>query len=181
MRHDRELDVDLVRSVVEERVAWEKASLPRAAAAARIGWHWSDLVRMGKEGRITIGRGDRYLIADLDAMAAEADGEQYVTAQVAATDVLEIRASDWKYVAAAGGFGRRTSTRRRWGGTARSPSPSTGSVTSARCGTCPASTGRPSGACRRGRRPRCASTPGWPRPGRKPCVASPRPSPTGTA
>ncbi|POX58845.1 hypothetical protein C3492_35525 [Streptomyces sp. Ru62] len=98
----RELDVDLVRSVVKERLAWEKASLPRAAAAERIGWHWSDLVRMGKEGRITIGRGDRYLITDLDAMAAEADGEQYVTAQVAATDVLEIRASDWKYVEAAG-------------------------------------------------------------------------------
>ncbi|MFF8884036.1 hypothetical protein [Streptomyces flaveolus] len=90
----RELDVDLVRSVVEERVAWEKASLPRAAAAARIGGHWSDLVRMGKEGRITTGRGDRYLIVELDAMAAEADGEQYVTAQVAATDVLEIRADE---------------------------------------------------------------------------------------
>ncbi|MEU2380340.1 3'-5' exonuclease [Streptomyces misionensis] len=98
----RELDIDLVRSVVRERVAWEAASLPRDAAAARIGWHWSDLVRMGEEGRITTGRGGRYLIADLDKMAAEADGEQYVTAQVAATDVLEIRASDWRYVEAAG-------------------------------------------------------------------------------
>ncbi|MGW3414610.1 3'-5' exonuclease [Streptomyces sp. NPDC000888] len=98
----RELDTDLVRSVVGERVAWEAASLTRDAAASRIGWHWSDLVRMGEEGRITIGRSDRYLIADLDKMAAEADGEQYVTAQAAATDVLEIRASDWRYVEAAG-------------------------------------------------------------------------------
>ncbi|GHB76289.1 hypothetical protein GCM10010331_75250 [Streptomyces xanthochromogenes] len=98
----RELDTDLVRSVVGERVAWEAASLPRDAAASRIGWHWSDLVRMGEEGRITTGRGGRYLITDLDTMAAEADGEQYVTAQAAATDVLEIRASDWKYVEAAG-------------------------------------------------------------------------------
>ncbi|MEV6425040.1 3'-5' exonuclease [Streptomyces sp. NPDC051662] len=98
----RELDVDLVRSVAGERVAWEAASLPRDAAAARIGWHWSDLVRMGEEGRITTGRGGRYLLTDLDKMAAEADGEQYVTAQAAATDVLEIRASDWKYVEAAG-------------------------------------------------------------------------------
>ncbi|MFJ4745390.1 3'-5' exonuclease [Streptomyces sp. NPDC088775] len=98
----RELDVELVRSVVGERVAWEAASLTREAAASRIGWHWSDLVRMGEEGRITIGRGGRYLITDLDTMAAEADGEQYVTAQAAATDVLEIRASDWKYIEAAG-------------------------------------------------------------------------------
>ncbi|MCX4682621.1 exonuclease domain-containing protein [Streptomyces sp. NBC_01433] len=98
----RELDTALVRSVVGERVAWEAASLPRDAAASRIGWHWSDLVRMSEEGRITTGRGGRYLIADLDKMAVEADGEQYVTAQAAATDVLEIRASDWKYVEAAG-------------------------------------------------------------------------------
>ncbi|MCS0606014.1 3'-5' exonuclease [Streptomyces sp. LP11] len=98
----RELDVELVRAVVGERVAWEAASLPRDAAAERIGWHWSDLVRMGEEGRITTGRGGRYLITDLDTMAAEADGEQYVTAQYAATDVLEIRLSDWKYVEAAG-------------------------------------------------------------------------------
>ncbi|MFE5841993.1 exonuclease domain-containing protein [Streptomyces niveus] len=96
------LDPDLVRSVVGERVAWEEVSLPRDEAAERIGWHWHDLVRMGEEGRITTGRGGRYLITDLDTMAAEADGEQYVTAQYAATDVLEIRASDWKYVEAAG-------------------------------------------------------------------------------
>ncbi|MEV3952314.1 hypothetical protein AB0K57_32560 [Streptomyces halstedii] len=96
------LDVDLLRSVVGERVAWEAASLPHDAAAARIGWHWRDLVRRGEEGRITNGRGGRYLITDLDTMAAEADGEQYLTAQAAATDVLEIRASDWKYVEAAG-------------------------------------------------------------------------------
>ncbi|WP_053726669.1 hypothetical protein [Streptomyces sp. WM6378] len=96
------LDTDLVRSVVADRLAWEAASLPRDAAADRIGWHWSDLVRMGEEGRITTGRGGRYLIADLDTMAAEADGEQYVTAQAAATDVLEIRPSDWKYVLDAG-------------------------------------------------------------------------------
>ncbi|MEK8175022.1 3'-5' exonuclease [Streptomyces sp. M19] len=56
---------------------------------------------MSEEGRITTGRGGRYLITDLDTMAAEADGEQYITAQAAATDVLEIRASDWKYVEAA--------------------------------------------------------------------------------
>lgn len=98
----RDLDAGLVRAVVGERVAWEAASLPRDAAAARIGWHWSDLVRMGEAGRITTGRGGRYLITDLDTMAQEADGEQYVTAQAAATDVLEIRASDWKYVEAAG-------------------------------------------------------------------------------
>ncbi|MEU6277078.1 hypothetical protein ABZ871_32440 [Streptomyces populi] len=61
-----------------------------------------ELWRAGEEGRITTGRGGRYLIADLDAMASEADGEQYVTAQVAATDVLEIRASNWRYVEAAG-------------------------------------------------------------------------------
>ncbi|PJE97134.1 hypothetical protein CUT44_14220 [Streptomyces carminius] len=97
-----DLGADLVRSVVAERVAWEAASLPRDAAAERIGWHWSDLDRMGREGRITTGRGGRYLIADLDKLTEEADGEQYVTAQVAATDVLEIRASDWRYVEAAG-------------------------------------------------------------------------------
>lgn len=95
------LDADLVRSVVAERVAWEAASLPRDAAAERIGWHWSDLERMAGEGRITTGRGGRYLTADLDRLAEEADGEQYITAQAAA-DVLEIRASDWRYVEAAG-------------------------------------------------------------------------------
>ncbi|MER6113566.1 3'-5' exonuclease [Streptomyces hirsutus] len=62
------LDADLVRSVVAERLAWEAASLPRDAAAERIGWHWSDLDRMGREGRITTGRGGRYLIADLDRL-----------------------------------------------------------------------------------------------------------------
>ncbi|RPF30181.1 exonuclease [Streptomyces sp. Ag109_G2-6] len=56
---------------------------------------------MGREGRITIGLDGRYLIADLDKLAAEADGEQYLTAQAAA-DVLEIRPSDWRYVEAAG-------------------------------------------------------------------------------
>ncbi|MGA4960355.1 hypothetical protein [Streptomyces lavendulocolor] len=56
---------------------------------------------MGREGRITTGRADRYLITDLDKLAAEADGEQYITAQAAA-DVLEIRPADWKYVEAAG-------------------------------------------------------------------------------
>ncbi|MEU6965135.1 3'-5' exonuclease [Streptomyces chrestomyceticus] len=98
----RVLDIEVVRAVVGERLAWEAASLPRDAAAERIGWHWSDVARMGEEGRITTGRGGRYLIADLDKMAEEADGEQYVTAQTAATDVLEIRPSDWKYVEAAG-------------------------------------------------------------------------------
>ncbi|MDX3025400.1 3'-5' exonuclease [Streptomyces acidiscabies] len=96
------LDEDLVRGVVAERLAWEAASVPRDAAAARIGWHWRDIERMGEEGRITLGKGRRYLITDLEALAAEADGEQYITAQAAA-DVLEIRyPSDWRYVEAAG-------------------------------------------------------------------------------
>ncbi|GHE51488.1 3'-5' exonuclease [Streptomyces capitiformicae] len=96
------LDEDLVRGVVDERRAWEAASVPRDAAAERIGWHWRDIERMGAEGRITLGKGRRYLIADLEALAAEADGEQYITAQAAA-DVLEIRhPADWKYVEAAG-------------------------------------------------------------------------------
>ncbi|MFE7658100.1 3'-5' exonuclease [Streptomyces bottropensis] len=97
----REVDVELLRAIISERQAWFEASLPRDAAAERIGWHWSDLSRMGREGRITTGRADRYLIADLDKLAAEADGEQYVTAQAAA-EVLEIRAADWKFVEAAG-------------------------------------------------------------------------------
>ncbi|MFF7139496.1 transposase [Streptomyces sp. NPDC008196] len=93
----------LVRGVVAGRIAWEEASVPRDAAAARIGWHRRDIVRMGEEGRITLGKGGRYLIADLEALAAEADGEQYITAQTAAEDVLEIRyPADWKYVEAAG-------------------------------------------------------------------------------
>ncbi|WP_171053399.1 3'-5' exonuclease [Streptomyces marianii] len=96
------LDVELVRKIVADRVEWEQASLPRDAAAERIGWHWSDIARMGREGRITTGRGERYLIADLDKLAEEADGEQYITAQAAATDVLEIRPTDFKYVEAAG-------------------------------------------------------------------------------
>jgi hypothetical protein len=96
------LDTDLVRSVVAKRLTWEAASLPRDAAAERIGWHWSDLERLGREGRITTGRGGRYLIADLDKLAEEADGEQYVTAQAAASDVLEIRPTDFKYVEGAG-------------------------------------------------------------------------------
>ncbi|MEU9529751.1 3'-5' exonuclease [Streptomyces sp. NPDC048210] len=95
------LDTELVRAVVADRVAWFEVSLPQDAAAERIGWHRSDIARMGREGRITTGRADRYLIADLDKLAEEADGEQYVTAQAAA-DVLEIRPSDWRYVEAAG-------------------------------------------------------------------------------
>ncbi len=43
----------------------------------------------GREGRITIGRGGRYLIIYLDRLAEEADGEQYVTAQAAVSDALE--------------------------------------------------------------------------------------------
>ncbi|UFR07162.1 3'-5' exonuclease [Streptomyces sp. Go40/10] len=96
------LDENVVRGVVAERMAWEEASLPRDAAAERIGWHWRDIERLGQEGRITMGKGGRYLIADVDALAAEADGEQYITAKAAA-DVLEIRhPADWKYVEAAG-------------------------------------------------------------------------------
>jgi DNA polymerase III epsilon subunit-like protein len=96
------LAADLVRQVVDERVAWEEASLPRDEAAARIAWHWRDIRRMGDEGRITVGRDGRYLIADLDRLAAEADGEQRITAQAAA-DELEIRfPTDWQYVEATG-------------------------------------------------------------------------------
>jgi DNA polymerase III epsilon subunit-like protein len=96
------LDEDLVRGIVAERLAWEAASVPRDAAAERIGWHWRDIERMGAEGRITLGKGRRYLITDLETLAAEADGEQYITAQAAA-DVLEIRhPADWRYVEAAG-------------------------------------------------------------------------------
>lgn len=64
------LDVELVRRVVEERREWIGASLPRDAAAERIGWHWRDILRVGQEGRITVGRDDRYLISDLDRLAA---------------------------------------------------------------------------------------------------------------
>ncbi|MFG2463745.1 3'-5' exonuclease [Streptomyces sp. NPDC048523] len=97
------LDEDLVRDVVDERLAWEAASLTRDAAADRIGWHWRDIERMGAEGRITQGKGGRYLITDLETLATEADGEQYITAQAAAEDVLEIRhPADWKYVEATG-------------------------------------------------------------------------------
>ncbi|GGN40883.1 hypothetical protein [Streptomyces fuscichromogenes] len=96
------LDKDLVRGVVAERLAWEAASVSRDAAAERIGWHWRDIKRMGAEGRITLAKGRRYLIIDLETLAAEADGEQYITAQAAA-DVLEIRhPADWRYVEAAG-------------------------------------------------------------------------------
>ncbi|GAA2639783.1 hypothetical protein GCM10010425_50130 [Streptomyces spororaveus] len=97
----RELDAGLVGSIVSARVAWSEVSLTRDAAAERIGWHWRDLARMGREGRIAIGPGDRYRIADLDKLAVEAEGEQHVTAQAAA-DILEIRPTDWKYVEAAG-------------------------------------------------------------------------------
>jgi hypothetical protein len=96
------LDEDLVRRVVAERTAWLEASLSRDEAAERIGWHWRDIERMGQEGRITTGRLGRYLTADIDRLAAEADGEQYVTAQAAA-EILEIRhPADWRYVEAAG-------------------------------------------------------------------------------
>ncbi|WP_160311286.1 3'-5' exonuclease [Streptacidiphilus anmyonensis] len=95
------VDAELLRRIVDERVAWMQASLTRDQAAERIGWHWRDIDRMGREGRITVGALDRYLVEDLDRLAAEADGEQYITAQAAA-DVLEIRPADWKYVEAAG-------------------------------------------------------------------------------
>ncbi|WP_031129018.1 RICIN domain-containing protein [Streptomyces aureocirculatus] len=68
------LDIELVRRIVTERQDWLGGSLPRDAAAERIGWHWRDILRMGTEGRITTGPGDRYLITDLDRLAAEADG-----------------------------------------------------------------------------------------------------------
>ncbi|MDH6544939.1 3'-5' exonuclease [Streptomyces sp. SPB4] len=97
----RELDVDLITSIVAARVAWFEVSLNQDAAVERIGWHWRDLARMAREGRITVGPGDRYRITDLDTLAAEAEDEQHVTAQTAA-DILEIRPTDWKYVEAAG-------------------------------------------------------------------------------
>ncbi|MFC8790814.1 exonuclease domain-containing protein [Streptomyces cinereoruber] len=98
----RELDAGLVRSIVAERVAWQEVSLSPDAAAERIDWHWSDLERMAKESRITAGRGGRYRITDLEALAAEADDDRYVTAQSAVKDVLEVRESDWRYIESAG-------------------------------------------------------------------------------
>ncbi len=95
------IDAGPLRGIVDKRVAWMQASLTRDQAAERIGWPWRDIDRMGREGRITVGALDRYLIEDLDRLAAEADGEQYITAQAAA-DLLEIRPADWKYVEAAG-------------------------------------------------------------------------------
>ncbi|WP_052433027.1 3'-5' exonuclease [Streptacidiphilus carbonis] len=95
------IDAVLLEGIVAERRAWLAASLTRDEAAARIGWHWRDIARMGSEGRITFGAQDRYLTEDVDRLAAEAEGEQYITAQAAA-DVLEIRPADWKYVEAAG-------------------------------------------------------------------------------
>lgn len=64
------LDADMARGVVTERTAGEAASGTRDQAAARIGWHWTDIARMGEEGRITMGKRGRYLIADVDALAA---------------------------------------------------------------------------------------------------------------
>lgn len=95
------IDTVLLQGIVEERRAWLAASLTRDEAAERIGWHWRDIARMGSEGRITVGAQERYLTEDVDRLAAEAQGEQYITAQAAA-DVLEIRPADWKYVEAAG-------------------------------------------------------------------------------
>ncbi|MET9850762.1 hypothetical protein [Streptomyces ossamyceticus] len=95
------LEAGLIERTVTERTAWLEASLPLDEAAKRIGWHWHDLKRMGDEGRVTR-RGDRYLLADVDRLAAEADGEQHITGKAAA-EVLEIRHPvDWKYVEDAG-------------------------------------------------------------------------------
>jgi DNA polymerase III epsilon subunit-like protein len=95
------LDAGLLERIVTERTAWLEASLPLDDAAKRISWHWHDLKRMGDEGRVTR-RGDRYLLADVDRLATEADGEQHITGKAAA-EVLEIRHPvDWKYVEDAG-------------------------------------------------------------------------------
>lgn len=167
--------------MVAERLAWVAASLPRDAAAERIGWHWSDLDRMGREGRITTGRDGRYLITDLDRLAEEADEEQYVTAQAAARDVLEIRPSDWRYVEAAG-WVTPAATYERQEGRSR-----TVTVALYRLGDvralldCPALIGRPSAVYPRAPRARYASTPSSPRPGPPSSAPSPRASPTGTA
>ncbi|MFH8492179.1 hypothetical protein [Streptomyces longisporoflavus] len=95
------LDADLIRRTVAERVEWQQASVHKNNAAERIGWHWRDVQRMACEGRLTEGRLGRYLIADLDRLASECEGEQHITAQAAA-ELLEIRPADWKYVEAAG-------------------------------------------------------------------------------
>lgn len=96
------LDPDLVKRLVAERTAWLEASITRDEAAARIGWHWRDIARMDKEGRVQAGRFGRYLTADIDRLPLEADGEQHVTGQDAAAE-LEIRyPTDLRYVEAAG-------------------------------------------------------------------------------
>src|SRR5690348_8167887 len=68
------VDEGVLEGIVAERRAWVAASLTRDEAAERISWHWRDIARMGREGRITVGAQDRYLIEDLDRLAAEAEG-----------------------------------------------------------------------------------------------------------
>ncbi|MEU3399441.1 3'-5' exonuclease [Streptomyces filamentosus] len=96
------LDPALVQRLVAERTAWLEGSITRDEAAARIGWHWRDIARMEKEGRVKAGRFGRYPAADIDRLPLEADGEQHITGQDAAAE-LEIRyPTDLRYVEAAG-------------------------------------------------------------------------------
>ncbi|MFF9786350.1 hypothetical protein [Streptomyces nigrescens] len=104
--------------------AWCAVSLPPQQAAERIGWTQGELEKVARQGRIETGRGGRYPLAGLDALAADEElcervaGDRLVRADEAA-GLLEIRASDWKLVVTAGWIapatvGEARVGRRRW-------------------------------------------------------------------
>ncbi|MER6121403.1 hypothetical protein ABT173_01640 [Streptomyces sp. NPDC001795] len=108
----------------EEWKAWCAVSLPAAEAAARLGWTEAELEKVAREGRITAGLKGRYRVEDLDVLAADEDlcervtGDRLLRSDEAA-GLLEIRASDWKLVVAAGWITPKTTGqarvgRRRW-------------------------------------------------------------------
>lgn len=86
---------------------WASASMKPADAADRLGWRVAELEKVAAEGAIAAGRGGRYATTDLEVLAADEElcervvGDRLIGSD-AACGLLEIRASDWKYVLDAG-------------------------------------------------------------------------------
>ncbi|MGR7000793.1 exonuclease domain-containing protein [Yinghuangia aomiensis] len=65
--------VDALRVVVAERLAWEAVSLTREQAVERLGWRWSEWDRVRAQWGLEPGRGGRFRVEDITALADDAD------------------------------------------------------------------------------------------------------------
>lgn len=106
----------VLAGIIAERQEWEAASLSLRAACAQLGWRRDELERVVSERNIQPGRFDRFVCADIEALAADRDLVKQVLSDRLlgpdqACEYLKIRRIDFDCLGLAGLILPRTT---RW-------------------------------------------------------------------